>query len=100
MGTEIVGLFLIVPPVLLLCNIWQLRKKSTRNKALVLMALGISFFSYFCISAYLEGYLMQGFLVGSFCYGPFYFVAWVVVTLILKATHYMGVKNASSHPET
>jgi hypothetical protein len=82
MGTEILGIFILIPPILFLWNLWQLRKKESRRKALFLIGSGVLFLCYFCISAGLDGYLMQGVVYGSLFFAPFYLVAWILVSSI------------------
>ena len=84
MGTEILGIFLIVPPLLFVWNIKQFQISEQRTKSIVLMVSGLVFLSYFCVIAYMKGYFMQGLILGSLFYGPFHIASWASVRLILK----------------
>jgi len=43
MGTEILGIFILLPPLFIMWNIWQLRKSETRRKSLLLIVAGLIF---------------------------------------------------------
>jgi hypothetical protein len=84
MGTEILGLFFLVPLIVISCNLLQLKNQERRKKAQILLWLGLSFIALFGLYGAVEGYFMQGILMGSLFYGPFYFLSWLVVTVVMR----------------
>jgi len=89
------SLFLPVPFLFLGWDLWQVRKKSARKKALILVALGIIFMAYMCFPFTTKQYFMQGLIYAGVLYTPFFIISWVVVTVLLNiASH-----NQMSHEE-
>jgi hypothetical protein len=87
MGTEILVLFIPVPFIFWLWNIWQIINKNTRTKGLLLFCGGFLFMLYMVLPITTKQYFMQGLIYGGVLYLPFYLLLLLVVTLGLTI-HY------------
>jgi hypothetical protein len=87
LGIEILGLFVIVPVILVVMDIARLKnnKRSLRPKSMLLLSL--LYFLCFLVTASDIKELTQGFLFASFAYAPFYLVAFWAVSIVLFFTH-------------
>lgn len=86
MGTEFVLLFVPAPIVIWAWCIWRLRKPESRVMASVLLAIGLLFMGYFCITWWLDGRFpfIQSWAVGSFLYSIVHILLWCMWTLAVS----------------
>ncbi len=80
MGTEILTVFIAVPFLFWVWNLWQLSRQKTRVKGACLLGLGFAFMLFMVYPITTEQYFMQGLLFGGLFYMPFYALAWLSVT--------------------
>jgi EamA domain-containing membrane protein RarD len=83
MGTEIIILFLPVPLLIWVYNIWRVLKGKHRRRHISLLLMGIGAMSYIPAHVYLSGSpAMQGILVGCFFYLPYYLLCWLFLFVV------------------
>jgi hypothetical protein len=72
MGTEILVISFFTTPLIFLINVGLLFKRKFPNpKAIILLVLNTLFISYFLVTGFIDGYILQAFLVGGFLLMPF-----------------------------
>ena len=88
MGTEILGVFILIPVALWLFGLVRIIQRKNTKKHAILILIGVLALGYMSLSSYLGGWSpMQGFIIGSVFYGPGYIIVFVLVTVILKKTN-------------
>ncbi|WOT04384.1 hypothetical protein [Shewanella youngdeokensis] len=79
MGTEILGVFIFITPLMFILNIGMLFKRKFPNpKALIVLISNTAFMSIFIVSGILDGYLLQATLAGGLFLIPFQVVSIVL----------------------
>jgi hypothetical protein len=92
MGTEILILFLPIPFLFWLCNIWQLFNVEKRTKAILMLVIGLTFVGAFCLPYSTYQYFVQGLIFSGFFYIPFYvIVSWLLGMVLAISTKRRGV---------
>jgi hypothetical protein len=93
MGTEFLILFIPVPFLFWAWDLRRFTKPEHRRKSALLLPLGIAYMAYFLLPITTKQYFMQGFVIGSFFYAPFYLLAWLVITLLLRFVPHERAKS-------
>jgi hypothetical protein len=91
MGTEILILFIPIPAIFLLRNVWRLRKQEFRLKSSIMILAGLLFIAYGCLPYTTHQYFMQGLMFTGFLYTPFYLISSVIVGYTLKRINHSKV---------
>lgn len=76
MGTEFLGVFILIIPLMFILNIGLLFKRKFPNpKALIVLISNTAFMLIFIFSGILDGYLVQAILAGGLFLIPFQVVS-------------------------
>jgi hypothetical protein len=83
LGTEIIIIFLPVPFIVWIYNVWCIARNKSRRRHVSLLLLGVVAMLYVLAEVYFSGSpFMQGVLVGSFFYLPFYLMCWLLLYVV------------------
>lgn len=84
MGNEFLVLFVPVPVMFMIWNLWSVIVRKNRMKHGILLVFGMAWMSYMVSPVTTGQYFIQGLAVGGFLYSPLYFFAWLILTVVMR----------------
>lgn len=84
MGTELLVIFVPVPFLFWAWDLRGITKSTHRRKSAALLVLGAAYMACFLLPLTTKQHFMQGWFLAGFFYAPFYLLASLVFTPLLR----------------